>query len=341
MDEPSLGTLDGDGRGEAEVPTPDVHTTMAGAGGAITDFGIAAHWAQERQRHAQLAQLATLEPQQPLPHQVEGQMCIICFEDVASEAEGVGWPGCGHVMHTECISTYLRVACGGLDSSSMERISRTQCPYRGQVVAASCGLGIEACYQRFGSNPAARGTLDRLRAVSSNTRMEPLPDTVRQGVCNYGTLTCAAEEAPQPHQPSHVRPLCHHRVGGAPPHFQELPDRCMHWAPDAVHEGVQGGARRIVAWTETWVCHTCQRHLGLRDIPQPNRQGVCQQCGRFQTWIFDAPTQTAEWRCHACHPNVWVDPYGAGGRSGRSQCSRRIYSHVPGLVALDLVGQRI
>ena len=243
--------------------------------------------------------------------------CMICLAPIADDR--VEWPGCRHAAHAECVVRYLRGRCeergadwGDALAPPAHMVARISCPFRGNVLASGMGLGVEACFQRWAT--AADGGAEADTALHNAAALaeagglttEALRDE-RARARARDAATHRSPEAAPPAPPPQLQPLCCHRV--APPDFVQIQDRRMTWSPDAVHEhNLEGGARRIVAWRDNWLCYACSATVQRTEARQPEGTQYCGRCGRDGVWIWDRRTSNGEWRCTHCDQDAWVNP---------------------------------
>ena len=204
-------------------------------------------------------------------------VCCLCFEDDDRDP-GFRIACCGCVLHLTCVVDMLSNG-------------HTRCP------------NCRADASELRNNAGFRNRCELAGVSLHSNRREPVR-TIERGIPDYGgARTFTAADAPQPPQPEAVRVLCCRHVCPLPPHFPELPDRSMLWAPVAEHNVGEAG-RHISCWREEWICNRCTGTVEAREAMPPAPRPNCHSCGTSETWTLDIRTGQGEWRCPWCDPDA-------------------------------------
>ena len=102
--------------------------------------------------------------------------CVLCMGALEPVDAVAAWPHCGHTGHVQCIVRHLRrlpeepapelrgsvlVVERHLQAHLLpphDWLAQCACPMRGNVSDRGCGLGVEACLQRWG-DPDPEGSV--------------------------------------------------------------------------------------------------------------------------------------------------------------------------------------
>ena len=258
--------------------------------------------------------------------------CVICLSAPRHTEAVIAWPECGHISHVQCMVRYLRrlpeepfpEQRGPVQSAawhlqdhllpSADWLALCACPMRGAI---TCGLGVEACMQRWGdpSRPdsAARRALEELEASArragitvGSLEVAEADATAEAAAHRAGATAMDLRHEPEPEPPGVVGGCCDGHVA--------------HWVSSCPPVRGPNGVLSPGPPRSSWVCQICLTECMASDVPpRPSAADmICRHCGRMLLWAFRVRRPRRPWwHCERCGPAMQVISLPAAARPGR------------------------